>query len=298
MGCLILAIVLYTRSSERQWISAACPPLLIRPLPLWFFFSVTQMWKKSKTSCPHSPATCSPYCKLGTFCFRPGTGISCHHHFISHPHLMVKFPCTFQPSHCINLSPPDQDPSPLPFSTSHSASPDCSLLAALLCVPCPWAVQPIKCVSVGSQFGERPWLAQEVSLSAMSQTEFSGRAVLQLWWCHGFFFPAFRVGGYCQGVLERCAKLTVQGWAWGEEVPGWNLPCLRLDNSVEWPPRTKTYHKFNVLLLPFPWSLTLFHWLLSCCRELLRLTRTWGKQYFIICFVWFFFFLSFHFSYP
>lgn len=56
-----------------------------------------------------------------------------------------------------------------------------------------------------------------MSLSAVSQAGFSGGAVLQLWWCHGFFFPAICGGGYYQGVLEQCARKVVQGWTWGEQ---------------------------------------------------------------------------------
>lgn len=53
----------------------------------------------------------------------------------------------------------------------------------------------------------------------MFQPGFSRRALLRLWLCHGFFFPAVRGCGYCQGVLEQCAK---QGWAWGEQ---WWFPA-------------------------------------------------------------------------
>lgn len=193
---------------------------------------------------PHSPATCCPYCKLGTFCFRPGTSISCHHHFISHPELVVTFPCTFQPFHYINFSPPEQDPNPLPFSTPHSTSPDDSLLAALLCLPCLWALQLTKGVSVGCQF-RRGSMAGAGSVSLCHVTgwvlwESSTPAVIVPW-----IFPSSDLWWWLLlgSTWAMCqAGLAGLGMTRAEMVPGWHLPCVWLDNSVEWPPSTKMYH--------------------------------------------------------
>lgn len=108
-------------------LTAACQPLTF--MMFLFFFSATQMWKKSKTSCPYSPATRSPYYKPGTFYLRPGTCTSCHHHFISHPDLMVKFPCIFQPSHYINFSPSNKDPAF--FLSAHPIPPVLMIIHSL-----------------------------------------------------------------------------------------------------------------------------------------------------------------------
>lgn len=211
MGCLILA-VLY--ASESQLLAHL---YLSGPLPLWFFFSAAQMWKKSKNSCPHSPATCCPYSKLGTFCFRPGTSISCHHHFTSYPDLMVTFPCTFQPSHYINLSLAEQDPNPHSFiHSSHSTNPDDSLLELCCCsMPVGLLTHPLCVCRIPVQ--ERAWLAQECPsphVTAWALCKSCTPAVVVLWM--EFSLQQSMVGVYCQGVLERCAKQELQGWAWGE----------------------------------------------------------------------------------
>lgn len=198
------------------------------------------MWKKNKTSCPPSPATCRPHCKLGMLCFRPGTGISCHHHFTSHPELMVTFPCTFQPSHAINFSPPKQDPNPL---SAHPIPPVLLIPSWQLCCVL-HACEPIEGVSAGSQF-RRESTAGTGSVPLCHVTGWAlwkscTPAVVMPWiflysnpWC---WLLSGSVWAMCQG------SGAALGMRRAEMVPGWHLPCLRLENSVEWPPSTKMYH--------------------------------------------------------